>query len=80
MLLEHSVEIEECQQGRGGEEMVNESGAHTIQARQVHVELLVKVASSTAMSGLGSLSMYASGVQPVTSASDGGTPPSLRQY
>lgn len=48
--------------------MANESGVHTIQARQAQVELLLKEAESPATSGLGCLSVYASGVQPVTPA------------
>lgn len=44
MLLEHMLELEECQQGQEREKTVNESGAHAILAGQVQVELLVKVA------------------------------------
>lgn len=44
MLLEHIIELEECQQGQEREKTGSEGGTQVFQARQAQVELLAGVA------------------------------------
>lgn len=44
VLLEHIIELEECQQGQEREKTGSEGGTQVFQARQAQVELLAGVA------------------------------------